>query len=256
MFSSEHDALCSQLRDALVAAKAAVDGNASQVADLCDQVISHFTQNMPKESFQRGVGEACIASILKYDLIPLHMVYVDRGIKRGLPLHPGSSDLLSFGRLASYLSLATSGSSNASTSALTACLLKHDYISFLMSTYQVLMQKSGRKRTDVDWEAAASTFPLIQIILFAEETEYLQGQEQSSSKNRHGSKNHHPVLRSRKLEEFLLRHASVGLRQMLPLDQGPPGALATFSIESEGMLLGRDHLECSYCVLVNVQCLL
>jgi hypothetical protein len=246
MFSSQHDALCSQLKGALVAAKSAVDGNAVQVGDLSEQLIV-YAKNLAytmKTSQKRDL--AFTDSILKHDLIPLHMEYIARGMKTGMPLRPGSPDLQYFDHLPSYFANALGDPSYASKCALKACLLKHDYVSFLMSTYQVLIQKSGRKRMDLHWQASSVICHLVACVLLVEDTEHLQDQEQisskksASSKNRHGLKSDHPALRSRKLEEFLLRHLSVWLRQVQPPDLRPPGALASFSLESEGMVLECD----------------
>jgi hypothetical protein len=232
MSASVYDSLCSQLENSL---KTCLTGTEISVDILTQKILNHYAE-MEKHGLVDCYRRACVAAILKHDLIPLHMECVSRLATAKKSESADQSCYFFLPLLFAQLTKKSEG--NVGTLLpLRDCLMKHDYVTFLLSQYLAL--KLG------DWQAATPVCSLVEFILVIEEAEILQRQQQqplSSSTTRGASRRPQPAFISKKMESFLLQHLSQGLREVLPPDQAPPGALASLSQGKAGQFLGRDIL--------------
>jgi hypothetical protein len=233
MLASMYESLCSQLEKALKRCFAGeVDGPESDVCSLTEKLIQQLSCD-ELEGCEHGEAarSSCVSAILQHNLIPLHMECAN--------CHANVCALpLIFEKV-----IQTSKGNDSFLLPLRDCLLKHDYISFLLSEYLALKKRAGGILLNGSWRPASPICSLVQFMLKIEGAEIWPGQQQqpSGSINRGASTTSRsplPALLIKKLERFLLELLSLALREVLPTDQAPPGALASFSQGNAGQLLG------------------
>jgi hypothetical protein len=268
MSTSMYESLCSQLENALKRyVTGGVKGSTELYVDLlCDKLVRLYRELETSGHGEAGRG-SCGAAILKYNLIPLHLECIDR--HASLTKMASSYQIWYFALPRVFAQVVKIYSGNESfLLPLRDCLLRHDYLSFLMSEnlayhtrvgemYGVWLAPFPIREMFVElygvWFAAAPICSLVEFILKMEDAG-TQQQQQLRASGISGSastssiirgewltsfRSPQPTLPNEKLERFLLQCLSLALREALPTDQAPPGALARFSQgKKAGQFLG------------------
>jgi hypothetical protein len=133
MLASVYESLCSQLENALKrCGEGLVDGRESDVCSLTEKLIQHLSC-AELEGCEHGEAarSSCVAAVIKHILIPLHMECAD--------CHANVCALQFTFRQVIH----TSKGNDSLLHPLRACLLKHDYIFFLLSEYLALNKMAG-----------------------------------------------------------------------------------------------------------------
>jgi hypothetical protein len=245
MSASLYESLCSHLENTLqIYLTGLVDGSELGVDLLSGKFFDHY-----RELERSGDGEAgwssCVATILKYKLIPLHMACVHRhaSVNKTASYKAASYKIwYCFMPLVFAHVVMKSERGKSFLLPLRDCLLKHDYVSLLLSEYLAFQKLPGAIDVHGHWQAASHICCLIEFILQIEGSEIQQGQQQqlSGSINWDAAtafRSPQPALLSDELERFLLQCLSLALRKVYT-DQAPPGALASFSQGRAGQFLG------------------
>jgi hypothetical protein len=241
MSASVYESLCTQVENALRrSGTGLIDKNESDDLSLSEQLVQHG-YDLKGSGHGEASMSSCVAAILKHDLVPLH---VDCGNRHASGDNVAPSKLGFLPSLLAQVSTMSMGDESFLL-PLRDCLLKHDYVSFLLSRASQNMAEASD--TYGDWETSAPICGLAEFIIKIEGAEIRQVQQDQprGSINRGAStvlRSPQPGLINEKLVRFLLQRLSLALREVLPTDQAPPGALANFSQRSSGQLLGGSIL--------------
>jgi hypothetical protein len=241
MSDFEYESLCSQLENALRRCATGLDGSEADIELLCMKLLQH-------DAVHDAVRSSNVAAILKYNLIPLQMECANR--------HPSvnmtaSSFQLWYFILPFFCAQVVQRSIGNESFLLPFRdhLLEHDYVSFLLSEYLAAQTRARAGDTYCDWNTATPICFLVEFIVKVKETEVMQGHQQqlsgsinqgasTASRSPQAALLERILLLDNKLEGFLLQHLSLALHELLPIDQSPPGALASLSQRNAGQLQG------------------
>jgi hypothetical protein len=257
MSAARHEALCSELGRALKAANGLTFGDHetdSKVFGLASRVHEDFCQWRYCAPEDLSRADLCFASTIKHSLILEHKKFVDRcvtsvqvAIFPDGPLPQGIEFVSVISLLPGYFAFVMGNFAQKSQTALKESLLDHDYISFMANAYLILKKLTRRGVSSYGLGIAAGISLLSSVILTEESDLYEEKPSRLGSiakwRQYEAPKRLRNTLKSKEVDEFLLLHLSVGLRQLLPPDQALPGTLARISGMDEGILLRHDPPE-------------
>jgi hypothetical protein len=181
------------------------------------------------EPQDRSRGEACIESIQKHKLIPLHIRYIRTRVTRIKSVEEWALCLFS-----NYFELLKLDLiQGPGLKALNDLLLEHEYVRFLVAAYQA--NRVGRSDAEITWEMPVSILKVLRVALAAVDFDVMRQQQRQSRSIDHVPRGLR-ALQSKDMQDFLLQQLSLAMRLVLPPGQAPPGALANFSKEVAGKL--------------------
>jgi hypothetical protein len=244
MFSSQHDLLCSLLKCVLTTTHDPTNFHTELMSDLCVRLTKCIEEWRLVNPHDRSRGDACIESIRKHNLLPLHIEYINAKIARQEPIE--DSTFCFFAGYLVYISLDLIKGSHGESSerSLQDYLVDLDYLPFLAVASQACQLNAGQTDAEVNWTVHVCILRGLYTALSAVDRDLVRQQLRQSrsmlSVPRGLGKN--GALKSKKMLDFLLWHLSLAVRQVLPPDECLPGALASFSRGGAGMLQCRYHL--------------